>query len=554
MKKLKLFLVFVSCCTGTIHAQLNCDIIPTKDILVQFQPGVDVPTFAAKMEAQLPGFTGLKLKKKVAPRFGYYLLTFQYDPAVISMPDFLQSQPQVISASWNERVQWRDSIPNDPLFDGQWDMERIELPKVWSISTGGTTILGDTIVIAVMDKGFDIFHPDLVDNMWNNPGEIPGDGIDNDGNGYVDDIHGWNFRFGSPVYTVEKHGTWVSGILGAKGNNAKGPAGTNWNVKLMYLGVDFVDEVVSAFAYVHDMRERYNNSNGQEGAFVVVTNGSFGIDKTPCEAQPQWGAMYDPLGEVGVLSVAATANENWDVDELGDIPTSCTSEFLISVTNTDQDDNKVTNAAWGLQSIDLGAPGKNTSTTTTQNQYKTDFGGTSSACPHVAGSVALLYSLPCTDLITLAKSQPIEAARLVRDAIFEGTDPVADLQDKTVTGGRLNVYNAMEYLHSYCIARTGERSAGNFKEIYFSGKNIIRLYPNPVTESLFIDYGTDGFNTFTVRVFNALGEEVRFPATRETMPFNGQILELDVSDWASGTYFISISGNEKSVARKFVKL
>ncbi len=554
MKKLKLFLVFVSCYTGTISAQLHCDIIPTKDILVQFQPGVDVPAFAAKMEAQLPGFTGLKLKKKVAPRFGYYLLTFQYDPAVISMPDFLQSQPQVISASWNERVQWRDSIPNDPLFDGQWDMERIELPKVWSISTGGTTILGDTIVIAVMDKGFDIFHPDLVDNMWNNPGEIPGDGIDNDGNGYVDDIHGWNFRFGSPVYTVEKHGTWVSGILGAEGNNAKGPAGTNWNVKLMYLGVDFVDEVVSAFAYVHDMRERYNNSNGQEGAFVVVTNGSFGIDKTPCEAQPQWGAMYDPLGEVGVLSVAATANENWDVDELGDIPTSCTSEFLISVTNTDQDDNKVTNAAWGLQSIDLGAPGKNTSTTTTQNQYKTNFGGTSSACPHVAGSVALLYSLPCTDLITLAKSQPIEAARLVRDAIFEGTDPVADLQDKTVTGGRLNVYNAMEYLHSYCIARTGERSAGNFKEIYFSGKNIIRLYPNPVTESLFIDYGTDGFNTFTVRVFNALGEEVRFPATRETMPFNGQILELDVSDWASGTYFISISGNEKSVARKFVKL
>jgi len=554
MKRLPILLISILSCCNSLIAQLSCDIIPTKDILVQFQAGVDVPEFLQKMESQIPDFTGLKLKKEVAPRFGYYLLTYDYDPAVISMPGFLKSQPEVISAAWNERVQWRDSIPNDPLFFGQWDMERIELPKVWSISTGGTTMQNDTIVIAVLDKGFDIFHPDLVDNMWNNPGEIPWDNIDNDGNGYVDDIHGWNFRFGSPVYTVENHGTWVSGILGAEGNNSTGPAGINWHVKLMYFGVELASEVVEAFQYVYDMRDRYNKTNGAEGAFVVVTNGSFGMDKVPCQAQPEWSAMYDPLGEVGVLSVAATANEDWDVDELGDIPTSCTSEFLLAVTNTDIDDNKVPNAAYGLESIDLGAPGKNTTTTHTQNQYKGDFGGTSSACPHVAGSIALLYSLPCTDVITLAKSQPAEAARLVRDAIFEGTDPIADLQGKTVTGGRLNVFNAMEYLHSYCIARPDERSAGNFNEIYFSGKNIIRLYPNPVSETLLIDYGTDDFNTFSLRIFNTLGQEVRSPASNATTPFKGQILEIDVSTWPTGTYYLSLSGNEKNFTHKFVKL
>ena len=524
-----------------------------KDIIVQFQPGVAEADFVEKMAAQLPSAVGLKLKKPLAPRFGIYLLSFENDLENASLPAFLEKQSQVKSARFDQAVTFRDSIPNDPLFETQWDMKLIEAPQVWEISTGGQTAVSDEIVVAVLDKGFDLSHEEFAGSIWQNPGEIPGDGNDNDGNGYADDVNGWNFRDSSPEFSVENHGTWVAGTIGAKGNNGKGLAGVNWNVKLMFLGVEYASEVVEAFQYVLALREKYNQTNGAEGAFVVVTNGSFGLDGVACEEQPTWGESYDPLGEAGVLSVAATANEDWDVDVQGDIPTSCPSEYLISVTSTDSNDLRAPNAAYGKVSIDLAAPGKGTTTTNTLQRYKEDFGGTSSACPHVAGGVALLYSLPCSDLAASAKTQPAQTARLVRDAIFEGVDPVASLQDKTATGGRLNLFNSMVYLHSYCIAHVEERAAGNFHEVYTEEIGFVRLRPNPVHDELVVEFSTVEFADFPVRVFNAFGQEIT-TKTATAEPFVNQTLTLDVSDWANGTYFISYLENGKKTTRKFVKM
>ncbi|MCF8244614.1 MAG: S8 family peptidase [Saprospiraceae bacterium] len=467
--------------------------------------------------------------------------------------NFIKNKPEVISASWNAPVTFRDSIPNDELFDAQWSLERIEAPKVWDVSTGGLTTSDREIVVAVMDKGFEIIHPDLVANAWKNPGEIPNDGIDNDGNGFVDDVFGWNFRANSPIYSPEKHGTSVSGIIGANGNNGIGTAGINWNVKMMYLAVEYVDEVIAAFDYVLYMRELYNATNGEKGAFIVVTNGSFGIDQAMCSTQAIWGSRYDELGLAGVLSVAATANGDWDVDEVGDMPTSCTSPFLITVTNTGQDDKRASGAAFGQESIDLGAPGQGTATTSNNSNYREDFSGTSAACPHVAGSVALLYSLPCTLLDSLAVSAPAECALLVRDAILENTDAVPSLANETVSGGRLNVYEGMKYLHAYCISREPEKEAGNFKELYVGQKGLISVTPNPTSDRIFIDYGNVDFKEVKIRVFNMLGQEMILNQVATPEPFKPQSIEIDVKDWSTGVYVVNMFDLTKKISVSFLK-
>ncbi len=522
-------------------------------VLVQLQPTVTLENFVKNVNNNCPFAEQIKIEKPLAKRSNIYALSASQITDRQAFISFLKNDPTVLYAQWNAPVTFRDSIPNDELFDAQWSMERIGAPKVWDVSTGGHTTSGREIVVAVMDKGFEIIHPDLIANAWKNPGEIPNDSFDNDGNGFTDDVYGWNFRANSPIYSPEKHGTSVSGIIGANGNNGIGTAGINWNVKMMYLAVEYVDEVIAAFDYVLDMRELYNETNGEQGAFVVVTNGSFGIDQAMCSTQAIWGARYDELGLAGVLSVAATANGDWNVDEVGDMPTSCTSPFLITVTNTAQDDKRSAGAAYGQESIDLGAPGQGTATTSNNSNYREDFSGTSAACPHVAGSVALLYSLPCTLLDSLAVSAPAVCALLVRDAILQNTDAVPSLANETVTGGRLNVYEGMKYLHAYCISRDPERQEGSFKELYLEKKGLIRVTPNPTTDKIYIDYGNVDFKDVKIRVFNMLGQEMILNQVATPEPFKPQSIEIDVKDWSTGVYVVNMFDLTKKISVSFLK-
>jgi hypothetical protein len=465
----------------------------------------------------------------------------------------LRRHPGVAGVSGNAPVQFRDSLPDDPVFPEQWNLERIGLPSVWDAGTGGSTAAGDEIVVAVLDKGFDISHEELQPNLWRNPGEIAWDGLDNDGNGLVDDVFGWNFRDRLPTFSPEKHGTEVCGVIGARGNNGIGIAGVNWRVRILLLGVQYVDEVVAAFEYVRSMRERYNQSGGTEGAFIVVTNASIGIDKQPCSSYPAWGQMFDSLGEAGILSVAATANENWDVDELGDIPTSCPSEFLVTVTNSNQDDRREANAAFGRQSIDLSAPGKKIITTSTGNTYNESFSGTSAASPHVAAGIALLYAMPCQDLAGLVRADPPRAARLIRDAVLQSTDPLQDLQETTATGGRLNLFHAMENLHAWCISDSDRRRQELFPQEWLAQPTLLRLYPNPTRDLLTVEYATRDLNPFLLRCYNVFGQLVRLQDRIITPAFQAQRFLLDTSEWPAGTYFLHVPAGDRTVVQKFIK-
>ena len=407
--------------------------------------------------------TNLHLKKVVVKNLDMYLLGFDF--AAINENVMLQKlarHDDILTAQFNHLIDLRLE-PNDAQFAQQWQYINmgqdggtvgadIDMDLAWDITTGGVTANGDTIVVAALDDGIDLSHADFEDNRWRNWAEIPGNGIDDDNNGYVDDYEGWNSNDDDDDIAGGSHGTPVAGIIGAKGNNEIGVSGVSWNVKVMIIKNNFNTNeaaVLAAYGYVLTQRQLYNESNGAEGAFVVATNASWGIDQGQPEDAPLWCGFYDTLGEQGVLNCGATANANFNIDQLGDLPTACPSDYMISVTNMNRNDNKETFAGYGLETIDLGAFGSDTWTTALGGGYG-GFGGTSGATPHVAGTIGLMYSAPCSNIATLALSDPAAAALAVRSYLLDGVDPNESLDGITVTGGRLNVRNALDLLIEDC--------------------------------------------------------------------------------------------------------
>lgn len=162
----------------------------------------------------------------------------------------------VRTAGKNYLVEDRSARPNDIDYADQYYLETIGAPSVWRYTTGGQTALGDTIVVAVLDSGFKPDHADLEPNRFYNHHEIPGNGIDDDGNGYIDDYSGWNNITQNGDLAHSSHGTSVAGIIGAKGNNQIGVSGVNWDVKLMMVsGVRNASDVISKYNYVYTMRK-----------------------------------------------------------------------------------------------------------------------------------------------------------------------------------------------------------------------------------------------------------------------------------------------------------
>ncbi len=407
------------------------------------------------------------IEKVLVKRLGIYklrILDKQLTPQMAV--EELRNNPWIEKAQLDHKVTLRQTFPDDPQFGQQWSKHNtgqsggtpdadIDAPEAWDISTGGINALGDTIVVAVVDGGMMITHPDLAPNLWTNYHEIPNNNIDDDGNGYIDDIHGWDAYNSDGSIPVDGHGTHVAGIIGARGNNGNQVAGVNWNIKLMAIAGSSgnTSTVLEAYGYALDQRAIYDSTGGVLGAFVVATNSSFGVDNGDCSSANYslWNDMYNAMGEYGILSAAATMNSNSNVDNTGDVPTGCNSDYLIAVTNTTRNDTKNSGAAYGAISIDLGAPG--TSVLSTYSGGGTSsLTGTSMASPHVAGAVGFMHSVMSEGFASFYKSNSGDAAIALKQMILDGTDPLASLNGVTVSGGRLNIYNTALLVQNYLAA------------------------------------------------------------------------------------------------------
>ncbi len=433
------------------------------ELIVQHDSNIDAIRWVRQMNQSEGVLSHLKYKKLISASLNIHLYSF-VDVSDLRILDAVRKSEGIVLAQFNHFLELRQTIPDDPQFMDQWQYINtgqdggtvgadIDADLAWDIATGGLTPEGDTIVVCIIDGGYQITHPDLADNVWYNYAEIPNNGIDDDNNGFTDDFRGWSTSSNSDAIDQGPtgHGTPVAGIVGAVGNNGIGVAGVNWDVKLMLIqgGSGVESEVLEAYGYALEARIRYNETDGAEGAFVVSTNASWGIDFGQPADAPLWCSFYDSLGVHGIVSCGATINGNQNVDVIGDLPTACPSDFLISVTNMNRNDQKVTGAGYGLETIDLGAFGSETWTLSNGSSYDS-FGGTSGATPHVAGAIALLYSAPCSNLIALAKADPATAALQVKQYILENGDDNPSLDGITTTGKRLNINNSMLTLMNNC--------------------------------------------------------------------------------------------------------
>ena len=320
------------------------------------------------------------------------------------------------------------STPNDPWFTELWGLRNngqtggtpgadIKATAAWDISTGS-----NSVIVAVIDTGVLYAHSDLSTNIWKNPGEIPGNGIDDDHNGYVDDIYGWNFITNTPNPIDDNgHGTHVSGTIGAVGNNAIGVTGINWHTKIMALkafdstGSGLTSDAISAILYA--------DRNGA----LVITNSWSGPDFEQ--------SLYDTIDASPAVVVCAAGNGGQlNNDKQPQYPASYTSANIISVAATDQNDQLASFSHYGPISVDLAAPGVNILSTnitgpTGPYDYKS---GTSMATPYVSGVAALVKSL----------NQSLTAVQ-IKNIILSTVDEKSSLNGKVSTNGRLNAYRAV---------------------------------------------------------------------------------------------------------------
>ncbi|HVX85954.1 MAG TPA: S8 family peptidase [Phycisphaerae bacterium] len=295
--------------------------------------------------------------------------------------------------------------------------------NAWNLSTGSKNV-----VVAVFDTGVDLSQPDLVNNIWHNPAETA-NGLDDDHDGFVDDLNGWNFVDNNNNVqdtSFTGHGTLVAGVIGAQGNNGLGITGVNWNVSILPIKVA-TDTGVSdsalqqGIAYVEMLKSR--------GVNIVAINASYVSFGFPSIADINAIAS---TANYGILYVAAAGNSGLNFDSL--IPGGFLPSNMMLVAATDNQDNLASFSDYGANSVELGAPGVDILTTVRGGFYGM-FSGTSFSAPMVAGAAALLKAYA-----------PNATMQQIQNAIIDGATPDPALAGKTITGKRLNAFGALEVL------------------------------------------------------------------------------------------------------------
>lgn len=358
------------------------------------------------------------------------------------------------------------NLPNDNNFNQLWGMHNtgqnfgladadIDAPEAWD-----TTIGSREVRVAVVDTGVDYNHPDLAANIWSNPGEIAGDGIDNDENGFIDDVRGWDFydNENDPM-DIEGHGTHCAGTIGGVGNNGLGVAGVNWEVSIVpirFLGPfgGSTSDAIESIHYATEIGVNLSSNSWGGGGFSELLKSAIAV-----------------AAEANQFFVVAAGNDGSNNENWPQYPASYTFDAdvdnVVSVASTDRNDRLSYFSNYGVTVIDIAAPGSEIVSTTPNNSYSS-YSGTSMATPHVAGALALYISLNWDSSFQDIKSQ-----------LLATVDPLPALEGKCVSGGRLNLNNFIyQGNNPYVKIDSVELTSNQQTASVFSPGEIITITPS----------------------------------------------------------------------------
>lgn len=450
-------------------------------------------------------------------------------------------------------------VPNDSFWSRQWYLRQIHAPEAWTMSTGS-----HRVVVAVIDGGVDINHPDLRENIWTNPQEIPGDGIDNDNNGYVDDLHGWDFitqkNDVGPIPSRNpqseeswSHGTFVSSLIGAKGNNGIGIAGVTWNVQIMSLVVlngDGFGNMQSIIDAVHYAVQKH----------VDVIN----LSLSGNEYNDDLEAAIKEARNAGVFIVSATGNDegsevgiNTDETPIYPVCMDANMNAVFGVGGTDTLDQKAPYANFGRGCTDLVAPAQEffgarpsyrrpTDTSTTTANYLDGMTGTSLAAPLVSGAAALLKSVRPD----LTPTQITDTLRYSADPIETNLEPS---EQGRMGAGRLNVAKALARVMPVASAPaspfTQSLQSGVFiQSAHLEGHWRTWTHTEPVSLARWLVTSTDPQALAMVTTTSAWKREIWHPITNKVTStvLWTRATQLPMPAWNASTTRLLFLKNEAS--------
>ena len=399
------------------------------ELIVRFEPGTDA---AQRVDARREAGVGFV---EALPFEGMQVVEASPGRPVAEAEARLDRDPRIRYAEPN-LTRTAAVSPNDTYFSQEWGLHNagqavlgvtgrvdadIDAPEAWDLATGSRGV-----TVAVVDSGVDMAHPDLAPNIWTNPGESGGgresNGIDDDLDGLVDDVHGWDW-VGSDADPSDAngHGTHVAGTIGARGNDGVGVAGVSWSTSLMPLrvldasGSGSLADLIRAY--------RYAAAHG-----AVVVNASFGGSGF---SQSEYDAIR---AAPRTLFVAAAGNSGANNDTTPTYPCSYDLPNVLCVAATDQQDGLAGFSNYGATTVDLGAPGTRIESDRPGSSYGY-MSGTSMATPHVSGVAALAFA-----------HKPSASVAAVRQAVLGGADPDSSLAGRTASGARLNARGALDVL------------------------------------------------------------------------------------------------------------
>ncbi|HEX6851651.1 MAG TPA: choice-of-anchor D domain-containing protein [Candidatus Polarisedimenticolaceae bacterium] len=418
-----------SASAGTVTTRTHVDRNAPADRVVPSIPGELLVRFRADADPAVEQRLRARFAPRTASRFragGEHWILPQGISSTQAIAE-LRSSGLVVYAEPNYLLS-AQRTPDDPHYGQLWGLNNtgqtggtpgadIRAERAWDVTTGSADVL-----VAVIDSGVDASHPDLAENIWTNPGEVPGNAVDDDGNGYVDDVHGWDFvNDDNDPFDDNGHGTHVAGTIGALGNNAVGVAGVAWRVSILPLkflgsgGSGSTSDAILAVEYA-------------TAAGVDLTSNSWG-----------GGAFSQPLldaivagGEADVLFVAAAGNYGENTDVYPMYPAAYDADCILSVAATDAWDNLASFSNYGAISVDLAAPGVDTLSSLPGGGYGYK-SGTSMATPHVSGAAALLRSL-----------NPSMGVAFLKERLMTTATPIPALAGLVASGGRLDAFLAVE--------------------------------------------------------------------------------------------------------------